>query len=92
MSSAWPDIPNVGKTTRYEVLPAEPTPVPAKYIRLGTVRQIRTELAAVYRGVRTGLIPSSEGTRLTYMLTQLANMTVDSEIADRVEKLEKERG
>lgn len=92
--SGWPgfsDTSNVGKVTVCQVLPAIPTPLPEKYIRLGSIRQIRGELAAIYRLAKGGRIPTSEATRLTYILTQLANLTVDSELADRIEALEKSR-
>ena len=66
-------------------------PPPPKYIRLGSIRQIRYELAAIYRLARSGQMSTGEATRLTYILTQLANLTMDSDIAERVEKLESER-
>ena len=89
----WPiDASIVGNVAVCEVIPAEPIPPPQKFIRLGTVRQIRGELAAVYRAVRSGQMASGDGTRLTYMLNVLANMTVDSELADRIEALEKAKG
>lgn len=90
----WPDCAsNNSKSQEIAVLeyvPANPAP-PPKYIRLGSLRQIRYELAAVYRLVRTNKMASGEGTRLTYILTQLANLTMDSDIAERVEKLEDEK-
>ncbi len=63
-------------------------PPPPKYIRLGSIRQIRYELAAVYRLVRTGKLASGEGTRLTYILNTLAQMTVDSQFEERLSELE----
>ena len=66
-------------------------PPPPKYIRLGSIRQIRYELAAVYRLARTNKMASGEATRLTYILNTLAQMTVDSQIEERISELE-ERG
>lgn len=63
-------------------------PTPARYIRLGSIRQIRYELAAIYRAARNREIATGEATRLTYILVQLSNLTMESEIAERVEKLE----
>ena len=60
-----------------------------KYIRLGTMRQIRSELAVIYRAARNGEIASGEATRFTYILIQLANLTMESQIEERVESLER---
>ena len=59
--------------------------------RIVTEREIRTELARIYRLTKRGEIDLKTGTSLTYMLVQLANMTVDSEIEERVERLEQLR-
>jgi hypothetical protein len=64
-------------------------PPPPKYIRLGSIRQIRYELAAVYRLARTGKLATSEATRLTYILNTLASLTLDADIENRVENLER---
>jgi hypothetical protein len=66
-------------------------PRPPKYIRLGSIRQIRYELAAVYRLARTGKMASGEATRLTYILNTLAQMTVDSQFEERLSELEEGR-
>lgn len=70
-----------------EVLP----PIPAKQakrMKLGTIREIRAELARVYRATKRGEIDLKTGTSLTYMLTQLANLTMDSAIEERLGALE----
>ena len=93
MADGWPDFnsdnSNEPEVPVYELVPVNPTPTPKKYIRLGSVRQIRFELASVYRAVRNGEMASGEGTRLTYMLMQLANMIVDGDLEAKVENLEK---
>ena len=93
MDSGWPDFGyDNSKSREIAVLPAVVVgATPAKYIRLGSIRQIRYELAAIYRAARNGEMASGEATRFTYILTQLANMTMDSDIAERVEKLEDEK-
>ena len=68
---------------------ASQAPPPSKFIRLGSIRQIRYELAAVYRLARNGQIASGEATRFTYILTQLANLTMESQIEERIESLER---
>jgi hypothetical protein len=95
MTSAWPALAECGqnqpsKAAEIEVLPAAPTPV-RKRTKLGTIREIRAELARVYRKVKSGEIDTTTGTRLTYILTQLANMTMDSAIEERLERLEQRR-
>lgn len=92
--SGWPDYGSDNSKSR-EIAVLEPVaieaPLPPKYIRLGSIRQIRYELAAIYRLARNGQMATGEATRFTYILTQLANMTMDSDIAERVEKLEDEK-
>jgi hypothetical protein len=73
-----------------EYVPVNPAP-PPKYIRLGSVRQIRYELAAVYRLARTNKMASGEATRLTYILNILSQMTVDSQFEERLSELEENR-
>ena len=45
---------------------------PEKPTRLGTMRLVRREMGRVYRDARSGRIPTSEATRLTYILVALA--------------------
>ena len=44
-------------------------------IRLTTVDDVRAEMARIYRGMRTKRIPMQDGTRLIYVLQQLASVT-----------------
>jgi len=71
-----------------EVLLANPTPNKSLRLRLGSIRDVRREIAAVYKEARTGVIPTQEATRLVYMLISLGNMIKDTELADRITKLE----
>lgn len=91
--TGWPDFKsdnsNELEVPVYKLVPVNPTPKPKKYNRLGSVRQVRFELASVYRAVRNGEMASGEGTRLTYILTQLANMIVDGDLEAKVEDLER---
>ena len=92
MTSGWPVYPDnlkVPETAVSTLVLIGPTPHPEKYIRLGTIKQIRSELGAVYRLARTGKIASGEATRLCYILNILANMTLDADIEGRIETLEK---
>jgi hypothetical protein len=60
----------------------------AKHIKLESVRDVRTELARVYRAARSGDIPVDEASKFTFMLGTLGKLIVDSEIEQRIEQLE----
>ncbi len=93
-NSGWPDYGSNNSKPQeiavLELVPANPAP-PPKYIRLGSIRQIRYELAAVYRLARTGKLASGEATRLTYILNTLATLTAESLFEERISELEKGR-
>ncbi len=63
-----------------------PTP---KQINLKTLGQIRFEMSKVYRQAKSGNIETQDGTRLIYMLSQIAKMIELSELEERLELLEK---
>jgi len=63
---------------------------PRTRLRLSSVRECRRELAKLYAEARHGEIDISDATRLTYLLTSLANMIRDSELEQRIEVLEAE--
>ncbi|MDV6345404.1 hypothetical protein [Nitrosomonas sp. Is37] len=71
-----------------QVMPACPPPKLPR-LRLGTLREVRREMAKVYEEVRRLKLPSQEGTRLIYMLTAISNQIRDTELEQRIEKLEK---
>jgi hypothetical protein len=60
-------------------------------IRVGRFRQIRSELAAIYRLRESAKMVAGEANWFRYLLTQLASMTVESQLEAGVEKLEKRR-
>lgn len=87
--SGWPDYHS--KSQEIAVLKGivvNDPPKAQKYIRLGTIRQVRYELAAVYREARQGQLASGEATRLTYILNMLAQMMVDDQLEERISALE----
>lgn len=94
--AGWPSMnvgsqsaPNVEpKSSQITVLPPK-APPKLKRVKLGNIKAIRAELAAVYRAVRRGEMDTGTGTRLTYILTQLANLTMDSQIEERLNELER---
>jgi len=94
--SGWPALAERGqsapnetvKTAAIEVLPPIPTPRPQKRTKLGNVREIRAELARVYRKAKAGEIDSGTATRLAYLLDLMSRMIERGELEERVEALE----
>ena len=68
-----------------ELLPAAPSPV---RLRLATVRDCRRELAKVYIEARRGQLPATEAARLGWLLQTLVSVIRDSELEERISKLE----
>lgn len=60
-------------------------------VRLGTIKDLKNEMARVYRETRMGLIKTSEATRLCYILAQMSTLIRDHEIEKRVEQLERQQ-
>jgi len=65
---------------------AYPTP---RRIDLSSLRDIRLELAAVYRRMDSGEIDSQDGTRRAYVLKTIHDVIVSSELERRIEELER---
>jgi hypothetical protein len=63
-------------------------PVPTPRIDLRTLDQIRVEMGRVYRDMRSGVIDSQHGTRLTYTLAQIGRVIELAEIERRIAQLE----
>jgi hypothetical protein len=82
---------SISKCIGRKVIVADPISVPSESgrIRLGNIKDVRYEIAKVYREARSGLIPTQEATRLVYMLISLGNMIKDTEFEERIIKLEK---
>lgn len=68
-----------------ELLPASPSPA---RLRLATVRDCRRELAKVYCDARRGQLPATEAARLGWLLQTLVSVIRDSELEERISKLE----
>ena len=61
-------------------------------LRIGPLSQqrfIRKELGKVYRQVRRGEIPADEGSKMTYMLSNLSKILAAEELENRIDTLEK---
>lgn len=57
-------------------------------IDLKTIDDVRLESARVYRDMRTQKIPTHDGTRLVYVLSQIGKLIELHDIEKRIEKLE----
>ena len=63
--------------------------LPTPYrIDLKTIDDVRLEMARCYRDMRANKIPTSEGTRLVYVLSQIGKMIEIYDIEKRIAYLE----
>jgi hypothetical protein len=61
---------------------------PPRRIDLSSLRDVRLEMAHVYREVEAGRLKSQEGTRRVYILRQIGDIIVAAELEKRVIDLE----
>lgn len=59
-----------------------------KGIKLKTIDDVRVEMASVYRGMKSGSIETSDGTKLVYVLTAIAKAIESHDIENRITLLE----
>ncbi|MBI3375000.1 MAG: hypothetical protein HY017_25035 [Betaproteobacteria bacterium] len=59
-----------------------------RQIKLSSLRDVRLELAAVYRKMDAGEIESQEGTRRAYVLKTIHDVIVSAELERRIVELE----
>jgi hypothetical protein len=64
-------------------------PVPTPPINLHDLEAVRREMARVYRAMKGKAIDTQDGTRLVYVLTQIAKLHEAVEIERRVQELER---
>jgi hypothetical protein len=67
----------------------DPAPTRKRRLDLTTLAHVRKEMCAVYRSMKLKRIQSQDGTRLTYVLQAIAKVIEGSELANRIEQLEK---
>jgi hypothetical protein len=65
---------------------------PRVRLPLGNIGQCRKEAASVYRQMKSGVLPTSEGTRLLYGLQVIAKMIEVESLEIRLSELEKQNG
>jgi hypothetical protein len=68
------------------------TPATERRIDLSNLRDVRLELAAVYRKMDSGAIPSQDGTRRAYVLKTIADVLALAELEQRLIALEEQQG
>lgn len=62
--------------------------LPPPKIRLGSVRDVRRELARLYVDVRAGNVSASDGARMAFILDRVRQCLADFELESRVFALE----
>lgn len=75
------------KPETIDAVTGKPDPTPRR-IDLSTLRDVRLELAAVYRKMDSGEIESQDGTRRAYVLKTIADILVLADLEGRILKLE----
>lgn len=71
----------------FDAATGKPDPTPRR-IDLSTLRDVRLEMAAVYRRIDSGAIQASEGTKLVYVLRQIGDIIEMADIEKRIEAIE----
>jgi hypothetical protein len=70
-------------------LTAVPTPLRRRAIDLATLNDVRREMCRLYRDMRTKRMDPQDGTRMTYVLSQIAKILELGQIQARVESIER---
>ena len=68
---------------------AKLVPIPTPPVNLHNLEAVRREMARVYRDMRTRKIDSQDGTRLVYVLSQIAKVHEIAVLEKKVAELEK---
>jgi hypothetical protein len=75
------------KAETFDAATGKPDPAPRR-IDLPTLRDVRLELAAVYRKMSSGEIESQDGTRRAYVYKTIHDVIVSAELERRTLELE----
>jgi hypothetical protein len=73
-----------GSTGKLIPLPSRP-----RILRLATVKEVRLELARLYRETREGKVPAADAAKFAFLLDRIRACIVDHELERRVERLER---
>jgi hypothetical protein len=63
---------------------------PPSRINLSSLRDVRLELASVYRAMKKGKIDPAVGTKLTYVLTEIGRVIEAGKVEPRLRELEEQ--
>lgn len=66
--------------------------LPAPRLNLNNLEALRREMSRVYRDMRTNQIETQDGTRLVYVLAEVAKMFERCELEARIAELESHHG
>lgn len=66
----------------------KPIHTPAKRIDLASINDVRLEMAATFRAMKSGDIDPSDGTKFVYVLGQIGRFIETHEVEKRMEALE----
>jgi hypothetical protein len=96
--SGWPSLSQASKNGQAEgpatqgcgEVQPDPTPskLPSPRLKLGTISDIKRELARLYREARREEISTQTATRLAYLLNMMAQLIESAELEKRVMALE----
>jgi hypothetical protein len=67
-------------------------PYPGRRPDLATLTDVRRELGRIYREMRFKKIDTQDGTRLTFVLIQIAKLIQSTELEARIDALERALG
>lgn len=73
------------ETAEFELVP---TPSVTRSISLRNIDEVKHQMQKVFRDMRAGRIDTQDGTRLVYVLTQIAKLHESADLARRLDKLE----
>ena len=66
-------------------------PTHTKKVDLASINDVRLEMASVYRGMKSGAIETSDGSRLVYTLSAIGKMIEIYDIENRITQLEEKK-
>ena len=66
----------------------DPLPPAIARLKLSSLKDIRLEMAAVYRQVKAGRLEDNAGSKRVFMLRQIADVIVNAELERRLQDLE----
>ena len=67
-------------------------PLPTQRVLLRTLSHVRREAVKVYSEMRSGLLPTEQGTRLLYGLQTIGKLIERTDIEERLSRLECDDG